>query len=592
MKKNTIMRNKLYLLILAGLTTLAACKKDFLNETPETSISEAEFWKTPNDLQLYVNNFYSTFPSTIGGFGTIGPYGLDADQGSDNMITMSVDGPLNGTRVVPGSGGGWAPGDWSMLRNINYFMVNYNKVNAAWDNQKSYVGEALFFRAWFYFGKLRQFGDLPWINTPLNPVLDQLKGARLSRAVIVDSIMNDLDKAVNYLPSKGKAQPSRVNKQIAQLLQARIALFEGTWEKYHANTPFGVSGADGTKFLQKAATVTKDLIDNPDGNGLAATPGTDGYWKLFNQSNYNGNPEIMLWRQFDLNANGGHYWHRYTNTGAGRGITKNLIDYYLCTDGKPITGNPLYQGDANLLNVVKNRDPRMLQTLYVNDGNHIVTNNRPNGAAAAIFEVPTFTSPNEQKPATGYQVYKGHNPDYTQQQDRGTTGYIIFRFAEALLIYAEAKAELGTFSQADADLSLNKLRSRVGMPNLMVGGIVNDPKWEFPTLSPVINEVRRERRIELACEGYRRDDVYRWAAADELLVGWKPKGAILSQWTGLVPAASLATYPVDANGYIELFKNIPAMASGYQFNVLRDYLAPIAIDQMSLNPDIKQNPGW
>lgn len=592
MKKNTIMRNKLYLLILMGLMFMAGCKKDFLNETPETSISEAEFWKTPNDLQLYVNNFYTAFPSTISAFGTIGPYGLDADQGSDNMITMSVDGVLNGTRVVPGAGGGWASGDWSMLRNINYFMANYNKVTGAWDNKKSFVGEALFFRAWFYFSKLRQFGDLPWVNTPMNPVLDQLKGARLSRAIVVDSIMNDLDKAVSYLPSKNKAQASRVNKQIAQLLQARIALFEGTWEKYHANTPFGVSGSNGTKFLEKAAAVSKDLIDNPDGNGLAQTPGTDGYWKLFNQSNYNGNPEVMLWRQFDLNSNGGHYWHRYTNTGAGRGITKNLIDYYLCTDGKPITGNPLYQGDATLVNVVKNRDPRMVQTLYVNDGNHIVTNNRPNGAAAAIFEVPTFTSPNEQKPATGYQVYKGHNPDYTQQQDRGTTGYIIFRFAEALLIYAEAKAELGTFSQADADLSVNKLRSRVGMPALQVGGIVNDPKWEFPGLSPVINEIRRERRVELACEGYRRDDVYRWAAADELLVGWKPKGAILSQWTDLVPAASLATYPVDGNGYIELFKNIPAMASGYQFSIQRDYLAPIPIDQMSLNPDIKQNPGW
>ncbi|WP_316839485.1 RagB/SusD family nutrient uptake outer membrane protein [Pedobacter gandavensis] len=584
--------NKLYLLMLMGLMSLAACKKDFLNETPKTSISEAEFWKTTSDLQLYVNNFYTAFPSTISSFGSTGPYGLDADQGSDNMITMGVDATLNGTRIVPGVGGGWAVADWGMLRNINYFMVNYDKVNASWDNKKSYVGEALFFRAWFYFTKLKQFGDLQWINTPKNPVLDQLKGQRLSRAVIVDSIMNDLDKAVSYLPSKTKAQASRVNKQIAQLLQARIALFEGTWEKYHANTPFGVAGSDGTKFLKKAELVSTELINNPDGNGLAATPGTDGYWKLFNQTNYNGNPEIMLWRQFDLNANGGHYWHRYTNSGAGRGITKNLIDYYLCTDGNPISGNPLYQGDANLVNVVKNRDPRMQQTLYVNDGNHIVTNNRPNGVAPAIFELPTFTAANEQKPATGYQVYKGHNPDYNQQQDRGTTGYIIFRFAEALLIYAEAKAELGTFNQADADLSVNKLRSRVGMPNLNVGGIMNDPKWEFPTLSPIINEIRRERRIETACEGYRRDDVYRWAAADELFVGWKPKGAILSQWNGLVPAANLASYPVDVNGYVELFKNIPAMSAGYQFKVSRDYLTPIPISQISLNPDMKQNPGW
>ncbi|KIA96508.1 hypothetical protein OC25_01780 [Pedobacter kyungheensis] len=584
------MQNRIYITILMLALFLAACKKDFLDRTPETSISEAEFWKTQNDLQLYVNNFYTAFPSTIGAFGTIGPYGLDADDGSDNMITMSVNGNMNGVRTIPSSGGGWAYGDWSTLRNINYFMVNYNKVNASWDNQKTYVGEALFFRAWFYFSKLRQFGDLPWVNKPLDITSGELKTPRLSRAVIVDSIMNDLDRAVQYLPSKASAQASRVNKQVAQLFQARIALFEGTWEKYHAGTAFGVNGSDGTKFLQKAATVSADLIANPGGYALVATPGTDGYWRIFNQVNYSSNTEVMLWRQYDLNINGGHYWHRYTNTGAGRGLTKNLVDYYLCTDGNPITGNALYQGDATLLNVVKNRDPRMAQTIYINDGNHIVTNNRPNGAAPNIFDVPTFSAPNEQKPATGYQVYKGHDPDYNQQQDRGTSGYIIFRFAEALLIYAEAKAELGTISQNDLDLSVNKLRARVGMPNMLLAAITADPKWEFPALSPVINEVRRERRVELACEGYRKDDIFRWAAADELIVGWKPKGAKLAQWTGVVDSKYLTSYPVDENGYIELFKT--NLATGYKFNLLRDYLSPIPTDQMVLNPDIKQNPGW
>lgn len=584
------MQNRIYITILILAILFGGCKKDFLDRTPETSISEAEFWKTQNDLQLYVNNFYTAFPSTIGAFGTIGPYGLDADDGSDNMITMSVNGNMNGVRTIPSSGGGWAYGDWSTLRNINYFMVNYNKVNASWDNQKVYVGEALFFRAWFYFSKLRQFGDLPWVNKPLDITSGELKTPRLSRSVIVDSIMNDLDRAVQYLPSKASGQASRVNKQVAQLFQARIALFEGSWEKYHAGTPFGVSGADGTKFLQKAATVSADLIANTGGYALVATPGTDGYWRIFNQVNYSSNTEVMLWRQFDLNINGGHYWHRYTNTGAGRGLTKNLVDYYLCTDGKPITGNALYQGDATLLNVIKNRDPRMVQTIYINDGNHIVTNNRPNGAAPNIFDVPTFSAPNEQKPATGYQVYKGHDPDYNQQQDRGTSGYIIFRFAEALLINAEAKAELGTITQNDLDITVNKLRARVGMPNLLLAAITADPKWEFPALSPIINEVRRERRVELACEGYRKDDIFRWAAADELIVGWKPKGAKLAQWTGVVDSKYLTSYPVDENGYIELFKT--NLATGYKFNLLRDYLSPIPTDQMVLNPDIKQNPGW
>jgi hypothetical protein len=583
------MNKKLYIGILLGLVFLTACKKDFLDRAPETSISDAEFWKSSNDLKLYTNNLYSILPS---GGSTIGPYGLDADDGSDNMIRLSFNGTLNGDRTVPGSGGGWSSGDWSYLRNVNYFMANQNKVNVSWDEKKAYVGEALFFRAWFYFAKLKIFGDLPWINKPLDLFSDELQGGRLSRAIIADSIMNDLDKAIEYLPTKSAGEASRINKQVAQLFQARIALYEGTWEKYQANTPFGVVGSTGTKFLEKAASTTTNLMANPDGYALSPTPGPFGYWSLFNRTNYNDVSEVMLWRQYDIALTGGTTWSRYSYTGASRGITKNLIDYYLCTDGKPISGNPLYQGDATLLNVVKNRDPRMVQTVYINDGQHILTNNIPNGVPPEIFEKPTFDFDNELKSATGYEVYKGHNPDYNQRLAQGITGYIIFRYAEALLIYAEAKAELGTINQTDVDNSINKLRNRVGMPNLVIAQITTDPKWEFPTLSPIINEVRRERRVELACEGYRHDDIYRWAAADELIVGWKPKGAILSQWNDAFSASVLAAFPVDAQGYIELFKNISAMSTGYKFNVQRDYLSPIPIDQLTLNPAIKPNPGW
>ncbi|PSL42893.1 SusD-like starch-binding protein associating with outer membrane [Chitinophaga niastensis] len=130
-------------------------------------------------------------------------------------------------------------------------------------------------------------------------------------------------------------------------------------------------------------------------------------------------------------------------------------------------------------------------------------------------------------------MYKGHNPDYNQQYagDVGTTALILFRYAEVLLNYAEAKAELGIINQGDIDLSINKLRQRVGMPNLVMGAITPDPNWKFPSLSPIINEVRRERRIELACEGFRHDDILRWGAGGQLLTGWKPKGAKKNQWT-------------------------------------------------------------
>lgn len=584
------------ILVLFCCFYLSSCQKDILEQTPETNISDSDYWKTANDLKLYANNFYNNMLPNYNGWGSTGIYGLDA-EGSDNMISTTYSSLLNGERVVPGNGGGYGDyADWSALRNVNYLLANYAKVEEPFDVIQGYIGEALFFRAYFYFDKLKRFGDLPWINIPLNTLSEEVFSERLPRNVVVDSIMNDLDKAITYLPTKGSAEASRVNKEIAMLFQARIALFEGTWEKYHAGTAFGVEGADGRKFLEKAATVSALLLENSGGYGLTEFLDDNGYWNLFNQVNYTSNNEVMLWRAFDLGLNLGHRWHRYSNTGAGRGATKDLVDTYLCIDGKPIESSELYQGDATLSAVVTNRDPRLRQTIYVPDGMHEITNNRPGGEASVLFEYPTFDVANENKSLTGYQVYKGHNPDYNQQQDLGTTGQIIFRFAEAHLIYAEAKAELGQFSQSDADRSINLLKRRVGMPNLVIGAVIDDPNKEFADISPLVNEIRRERRVELACEGYRSDDLFRWAAIDEKIKGWKPKGAKRSQWeVAGVPkniADAVKSFPVDAENYIEYYQNVGALGAGYQFDLGRDYLSPIPLDQISLNPKIKQNPGW
>ncbi|SMO40332.1 RagB/SusD family nutrient uptake outer membrane protein [Solitalea koreensis] len=588
--------NKL-ILIAAGLfMTMTACQKNILDLAPEDNISDAEFWKTPSDLQLYANSFYNALPSYTG-FNTIGNYGDDADQGSDNMIAFGgYNTAMNGERAVPATGGGWS---WSSLRNINYFLERYSKVNASSEAVNPYVGEAYFFRAYFYFNMLKTFGDLPWINKVMQ-VSDStmIYSARLPRNIIADSIINDLDKAINLLPTKSKAQTMRINKEIAMGLQSRIALYEGTWEKYHAGSVFGVVGSDGTKYLQKAAAVSDALITSGvhqlDNVGVA-----DGYWKLFNQTSQSASKEVMLWRAYSATGTPQLVtnWARYTIAGAARGLTKNLVDAYLCTDGKPISASSLYKGDDSLKRVVTNRDPRLAQTIYVPDNKHYITQGKT-GTADLVFTVPAFNNTdNTMKPATGYQLYKGHSPDYAQQsaQNIGTNSLIMMRYAEVLLNYAEAKAELGDISQADLDKSINKLRQRVGMPNLSVTAITTDPKWEFPALSPIINEVRRERRVELACEGYRKDDIFRWAAADELIVGWKPKGAKRLQWMTDPTVKTFLTnaaYPVDANGYIEKFQASAPLATGYKFRIDRDYLSPIPSNEINLNPNLKQNPNW
>jgi hypothetical protein len=163
------------------------------------------------------------------------------------------------------------------------------------------------------------------------------------------------------------------------------------------------------------------------------------------------------------------------------------------------------------------------------------------------------------------------------------TPAIHFRYAESLLNFAEAKAELGTITQADLDNSIGLLRARVGMPKIDLANIPNDPNWEFPTLSPIINEIRRERRVELATEGLRWPDIARWAAADELIVGKRPKGFKGSQ-------IASTYFPVDANGFLDPMRD--ALPTGYGFRVDRDYLDPIPPNEIVLNPQLLQNPGW
>ncbi|WP_155283911.1 RagB/SusD family nutrient uptake outer membrane protein [Capnocytophaga felis] len=576
------------MMLSAVFGVFSACQ---LDETPKDHISDADFWKSANDMRLYVNNFYNNYlPSDIQTYFSVGPYTKDADEGSDNMIKVDYDRDiLNGERTLPASDGNWS---WGSIRNVNYFLGNYQKATVNFDSYKKYVGEAYFFKSMLYFSMLKKYGDLPWYEKALTTQdKDELYKERESRYEIAHKIIADLNKAIEYLPTKAEGEAFRINKEIAQLLKARIALYEGTWEKYHAGTVFGVAGKDGSDFLKLAADAA-DAVINSGAYSLDNVGVENGYWLLFNQTDYTSSKEVMLWRKYSPSDGLYTFWSRYSRLGLGKGFTKSLIDSYLCTDGKPISSSNLYKGDMNLVNVVTNRDPRLNQTMQVNDDKHFITHNStpPNK-----FKYPAFYGPNEDKCVTGYQLYKGHNTDQTQQEiGKGSVGYIYFRYAEALLISAEAKAELGTITQSDVDNTINKLRKRVGMPDLNLNAIDKDTNWQFPTLSPIINEVRRERRVELAIEGYRHDDIWRWAAADELIVGWKPKGAKKSQFQSFINADfTQQIYNAlleDADGYIDPYQK--TLPSGYQFKLGRDYLLPIPTDQITLNPKLKQNPGW
>ena len=586
-------RKIIYIFFAIGLLAIVSCKKDgLLNQTPPTKLTESSYWNTANDLQNYLNNLYGIdgiFPH-YRNFGSLGIYSVD--ENSDNMVPQYESGRLNGELTVA-SNGGYA--DWSSIRNVNYFLANYQKVSAAASDIAPYLGEAYFFRALLYFNAVKNYGDMPWVNKPLNiDDKDLLNAPRLPRNVVMDSIINDLNRAITSLPSKSKAQSQRLYKEYALGFKARVCLFEGTWEKYHANDVFGVAGQTGTKYLQLASDAANQVISSGiyqlDNVGVP-----NGYYSLFNQTDYTNSKEVMFWGAYNQQAGITTYWQNYYQGGSDgseyTGLSKSLVDDYLCTDGKPSSLSPLYKGDDSLAHIVKNRDPRLRQSVFIYGDTVIL--NVPGAKPVKLFTYPALAG---SACTTGFQIRKGLNTDFFQDSHNGpggTDGVIYMRYAEILLIYAEARAELGLITQGDIDMTINKLRDRVSMPHLNINAIPADSKWLFPALSPIINEIRRERRVEFACEGYRFDDICRWAAAPELIVHKQPLGAMAKQFATVLPSIIVGkSIFVNAQGYIQPYAQVSSMANGYNFNLGRDYLLPISLQETTVNPAIKQNPGW
>jgi len=602
------MNFKKILYLLLGTSLIYSCKNDtLLDLTPPTNLATNTYWNTVSDLQNYANRFYqmSSTGATganilpqYNGFGSLGIYSVD--ENSDNMSPLSIN-SSNGSARLAGlltvaSNSGYA--DWNDIYTTNYFLANYSRVNAPLGSMAQYVGEAYFFRACLYFSGVRSYGALPWINKPLTTTDTALIYApRLPRNVIIDSVIADLNNAIALLPTKTQGTAMRVYKEYAEGMKARVCLYEGTWEKYHgqAKDSFAVANSDGSQYLKMAAAAADSVI-NSHIFQLDNVGTYNGYFNLFNLTDYSNSKEVMFWRAYSQADGLVTYWQNYYHGGSGSteddGINKSLVDDYLCTDGKPIALSPLYRGDDSMDHVLANRDPRLGQTIF-QYGDTVVTG-APNNAPDVIFTYPALLSgdPN----TTGYQIKKGLNTDWGQDSHNGpggTDGTIYMRYAEILLISAEAKAELGTITQNDIDNTINKLRDRVGMPHLLMTNIQTDPNWQFPNLSPIINEVRRERRIELACEGYRLDDLMRWAAGN-LIVGYQPLGAKLNQFLTVIPNLVVGkNIYQNSNGYILPYATNSNMKNGYQFNVNRDYLMPISLTQIVVsNGKISQNPGW
>lgn len=576
-----------HIIIFLAIPFFLSCNdSDFLLKTPETNITEPSFWKTTNDLKIFVNQFYNTLPK-IGGY----DQGLYDDDGrSDNMIYENYDIRLAGLTTIPNLG---SVLDYRNIRSVNYFLEKGSQLDIS-DIEKeqanAYLGEGYFFRAWYYFNLLLNYGGVPWIDKVLTTSSPELYSPREDRSVIVDYILKDLDTAISYLKPAVDAETDRLSKEIALALKSRVALFEGTWEKYHNNTPFAAKSANSQKYLQIAMEASNDIIAGKYGKiysiHTTGDPNQD-YFNLFNQDDLSSNSEIIFWAKYRFELGTGHNLQRYGGVIYPH-PTKSLIDSYLCVNGRPISNsNGLYQGDDLPFNIYENRDPRLKQITFVKGDPRTIEGND----TLVTFEKGTIHLSGYLHSPTGFNFKKGLTPNNNsgcQQVDfTSNTAIIYFRYAEILLNYVEAKAELGTLTQADVDLTINKIRDRVNMAHLNINNIVNDPNWDFPQLSPVMNEIRRERRNELACEGFRLNDILRWRA-HHLISGQKPMGIKFDQsmYPELTPGVNIHL----SNGYVDPYAI--SLPNGWGFKPDRDYLLPLSKEELTLNPNLVQNPGW
>jgi len=572
---------KIIITLIAINMIFFACEEEYLQKTPLDEVTAIDFFKSPDDLKVYLNQFYidAIFPTYYHRHGN--------DFDSDNQVWETrIDSRLEGTRTVTTSG----TINFTRVRDINYFFDNYKKVEEEYDleDYQQYLGEAYFFRAVIYFDLLKSYGDIPWVTTEIGTTSADLYKPRDPRNFVADKIIESLDSAAIYLTDKKTHGAARVNKWMALLVQSRVALYEGTWEKYHNNTDFGVSNPQPEKYFNKVVQTTKAIMESGLYNIYSTGKQLSDYNDLFNLRDYSTNQEVLFWKQYILDLTRGsqefynerNYYMEYPR---GRSITKQLADSYLCTDGMPISISPLFKGHETLNQEAQNRDPRFRATIATPDEVWKINENGTIQYWSEVME-QLNTSTNTSAPS-GYTNFKAYDPRMMYHTITSEeTPSIIYRYAEVLLNFAEAKAELGTITQDDIDISIKKLRDRIGLPNLILADIPVDPDWKFPDLSPAINEIRRERRVEMAIEGFRLDDILRWAAADELIVGTRPKGFKAAQLNNMM-------YPVDEDGLLDPFQN--ALPNGYGFKLDRDYLNSIPESEITLNPEnLKQNPGW
>ncbi|MGC9151568.1 MAG: RagB/SusD family nutrient uptake outer membrane protein [Microbacter sp.] len=564
-----------------GMLLLVTSCNSWLDKPPLTQFTDNNYWTSESNVKTFCMGFYSLFD----GFGTGSTSSISSNGGagaeSDFYFTTFGDDQANNAidifpTAAPASANTWST-PYTYIRLANLLLTRISVVPISETAKNHYRGVAYFFRAMEYFDLTRRYGDVPYENKYLDQLADTalIWGPRTPRNTVMDSVLSDLNKAVALLYPKSVADTytgvNTVNQDIANALKSRICLYEGTYSKYQLG-----DNARATTYLNQCKTAAEAVMNtgtyslNPD------------YRTVYSSLDLTGNKEVLLYRLY-LDGIVTHSVIGWTNSSTIiSGLTKDAVDAFLCSDGQPISLSPLYMGDTpNATNLsigqttLKNRDKRLVESV----DSILCYIKKPNALG--------FTS------TTGYRISRFDNSTLTKTQilaPNNPTDAPIFWLPEVLLNEAEACVELGVFTQTIADNTINKLRARAGVATLNVSNVPNDPKRD-PDVSPLLWEVRRERRVELMMDGFRYWDLRRWAKISYLNPSVKPdifKGAKAPLGTAGSPGGQ------DASGYI-----LPYSATTAAKRVVitpKNYFDPIPTGQLNLYQNLgypfPQNPGW
>ena len=566
-------------IFLASSFMLVGCDNLLDKDPRDTFINNKGFWSNDNQVSSYSNGFYEFYGTARSFYFT----SLNDDQANPSFDNWTFT-------TVPNKSDNYS-GNFSKVRQINYMLDGLETSTLSTAKKTNYAAIARLNRAWIYYQLVKMYGDIQWESHVIGDInSDEVYGPRTDRDVVIDSVLQDLNYAIQNIPNN-TTDKTLWSKEMALAMKSDICLYEGTFCKYRTQADNGKAPdlTRANRYLQECVDASEELRTSGNFQLNSWTPNIAGkIYTIYNSLDLSTNKEVIFYNHYEKDVKSHGLCDFTCSSTTQSGITKDAVDAFLFKDGKPLSTTTLNKNDEarrnakghySIAHLLNNKDKRLslLIDSIICFKNHGWIRNEPS---------PNGPLPAEMTSSTGYSVYKYDNPQmelyYRTNANTNYTDIPLFWLATVLLNDAEAKAEMGTITQADLDNTVNLLQTRAELPPLTLNPTA-DPANNMG-VSNLIWELRRTRRCELMCDlNYRYWDLVRWHQLDKLDSNLHPTinyGANIHQLT-------------DKTGLSVVGDYLKATSSTRSFNS-KYYQYPIPSNELELNEKegMKQNPGW